>query len=247
MSQPPEIAHLLLGVNLSDQVVKAAEARVQRTSAALNPSDGTVVISKQKVAQETATGKASLARLNQQREQLLQQKGEIQKQLSSNREEIQQLQRDIAATVIRAPASGIIQELNLRNPSQVLTPGYAIAKIAPNESLLVIKALVRPGDIAKVKNNQQVEMRVSACPYTDYGTLKGKVRGISPDAVKPEGKDQNTAATYEVTVQPERVELSSGTRKCAIKSGMEGRADIISSQETVLKFILRKARMLTDL
>lgn len=50
--------------------------------AALNPSNATVAISKEKIAAENATGRVNLAKLNQEREQLLQQKGDIQQQSS---------------------------------------------------------------------------------------------------------------------------------------------------------------------
>jgi multidrug efflux pump subunit AcrA (membrane-fusion protein) len=72
------------------------------------------------------------------------------------------------------------------------------------------------------------------------------VRDISPDTISPENQSSNTA-TYQITIQPEKQVLISGDRKCVIQSGMEGRSDIISSQETLLDFIRRKARLLTDI
>ena len=145
--------------------------------------------------------------------------------------------------------SGIIQELNLRNTSQVVRSGDIIAQIAPSESPLIIKAWVTSEDIPKVQQGQEVQMRVSGCSYTDYGTLKGEVSAISPDTISytpqqavPVGKN----STYEVTIQPKSLVLSAGINKCTLQSGMEGRADIISSEETVLKFLLKKARLVTD-
>ncbi|MGL5881429.1 MAG: HlyD family secretion protein, partial [Xenococcaceae cyanobacterium] len=54
-------------------------------------------------------------------------------------------------------------------------------------------------------------------------------------------------SVYEVTIQPENKFVSTGDRVCRLQPGMEGVADIISRSETVLQFILRKARLLTDL
>ena len=91
-------------------------------------------------------------------------------------------------------------------------------------------------------------MRVSACPYPDFGTLPGTVTAISPDAIAPETQDQNAAAgNFQVTIAPESLKLTAPGRECIIQSGMEGRTDIISREETVLTFILRKASLLTDL
>ncbi|MEH2070212.1 MAG: HlyD family efflux transporter periplasmic adaptor subunit [Nostoc sp.] len=245
-SQKASVEEQQQAIQQQQQAVEAATAKLQAVFVNLNPSDADVAISQEKIAAESATGKVSLGKLNQEREQLLQQKVEIQKQFSRDEQELQQILREIADTVIRASASGIIQELNLRNSSQVLRSGDIVAQISPNDSPLIIKALVQSQDIRKVETGQQVQLRVSGCSYTEYGTLKGKVSAISPDAIASQNQDKN-AANYEVTIQPEKLVLRVGDRHCAIQSGMEGRADIISSQETVLQFLLRKARFITDI
>ena len=51
---------------------------------------------------------------------------------------------------------------------------------------------------------------------------------------------------YEVTIEPTKLFLGSGNRICAIQSGMEGQAEIISRQEKVLTFILRKTRLIAN-
>jgi HlyD family secretion protein len=79
-----------------------------------------VKIAQEKIAVESATGKSSLSKLIQDREQLLTQKLETNKQIGRDRQELQQVTREITGSIIRASASGIIQELNLRNAFQFL-------------------------------------------------------------------------------------------------------------------------------
>jgi multidrug efflux pump subunit AcrA (membrane-fusion protein) len=50
-----------------------------------------------------------------------------------------------------------------------------------------------------------------------------------------------------VTIKPETLVLGKGKNPCHIQLGMEGRVDIVSREETVLKFFLRKARLIADL
>jgi multidrug efflux pump subunit AcrA (membrane-fusion protein) len=50
-----------------------------------------------------------------------------------------------------------------------------------------------------------------------------------------------------VTIEPDTLMLKNGVKKCQIRSGMEGRAEIISKEETVLQFVLRKARLFVNL
>ena len=235
---------------------KATQAVQNRAQAALNPSTAEITMTGEKIALERATGVASVARLQKEREQLLQQRMEIQSQIVKNQTETRQGDIDIQATVIRAPVSGIIQELNLRNNRQVLRPGDRIAQIAPSGTPMTIKAAVTAQDIGKVQIGQIVQMRVSACPYTEHGVLAGKVVTISPDAksaAKAIGNEEPTKgadrsiSTYEVTVKPDTSTLSNGKAKCPLQPGMEGRVDIISKEESVMEFMLKKARLLVNI
>ena len=234
------------------ETVAAAAARIHRTRAALNPSPAESATIVQKIARERATGKAAIARLQQERQKLLQQRIEVVDRIATSDREIAQIAIDLQPTAILAPVSGTIQELNLRNNAQVVHPGDRLAQIIPTGTPLNIKASVAISDISNVQVGQKVQMRVSACPYTDYGVGSGRVRAVSADA-KPlqrntsNAPQQSQAAAndiYEVTIEPDNLKLIRGDIRCQIRAGMDGRVDIISKEETVFQFILRKSRLL---
>jgi HlyD family type I secretion membrane fusion protein len=234
------------------QAVEAARAKLHRARAALNPTDTEVITATEQIAQEQASGQANLATLTKEREALIQQRIELNKQLEQDTRESQQVQTDLNQTQIRATADGIITKLNLRNAGQAVSAGQEIAQIIPNNAPLQIKVAVSPNDIDKVKQNQTAQMRVSACPYPDYGVLNGKVQQISEDTIKPDNSAANQngkaiPAFYEVTIEPNSRALTQGNRQCSLQPGMEGSVDIVTREETVLNFLLRKARLITDL
>ncbi len=241
------------------QGVESAKARWQRSKVGLDPSQAEIEIASQRIAQEKASGEATLATLEKEREALIQQRIQISKQLERDTRELEQIEIDLSKTIITATANGIISNLNLRNSGQTVSSGEEIAQIVPTNAPLKIKAGVSPQYISKLAVGQNVPMRFSACPYPDYGTLKGVVSQISEDTIKPQNGDNSammlnslnqkpdmTTAFYEVTIEPKNLMLGSGKNQCAVQLGMEGRADIISREETVLKFMLRKIRLLTD-
>ncbi|OKH21238.1 HlyD family secretion protein [Hydrococcus rivularis NIES-593] len=235
-----------------EAALKVATSRVQRLKAAINPTDASVARAREQVAQEKARGEQTLASLHQQKEQLLQNRIEIQTQIHRTQKELQQVEKELDGTLIRAPIDGTVLQLQLRNPGQVVQPGGAIAQIAPHNALMIVKARVDERDIGKVQTGQTVQMRVSACPYTDYGTLDGIVKAIAPDTHPTESSEAGAAvappSSYEVTIQPRTSAVGDKKeRSCSLQFGMEGRADIISRRETVMQFVLRKARLLTDL
>jgi len=239
-------------IERQQQAIEAARARLQGAKASLNPNNGTVTMAQEKIAQQQATGKAVIEQLKQEKEQLIQQQVESKSQIQRDSLQLQQLETELKTAIVPAPVAGTIQQINLRNPGQVVRPGDVIAQIVPSLAPLVLKASVKTEDRDKIKIGQPADIRVDGCPYPDFGILKAKVTGISPDSSML-SKDANSSlgsnavaggATYEVTLQPESLELSSGGDKCAIHSGMAGTADIISREETVLRFILRKAKLL---
>ena len=247
-----------LQVKEKEQAFIAAQARLKGAKAELNPSAAPVAIATEQIARERAGGLATLATLNKEREQLQSTQAEIQNQLGNNVKELQRIGIELGKTAILAPTDGTILKLELRNSGQVVSPGTSIAQIAPADAKVVVMARVAAQDISNVKSCKEakveeckdgkVQLRFSAYPYPDYGVLKGAVRAIAPDATTPQsGSVGAVAPSYEVTIEPERPNFVRGDRSYPILPGMEATADIISKEDTVLTFMLRKARLITDL
>ncbi|WP_310413445.1 HlyD family efflux transporter periplasmic adaptor subunit [Chamaesiphon sp. OTE_8_metabat_110] len=229
------------------QIIVSTQARSTRTQVALDPSRADIELVQHKIERERANGKTAIARFQQERQKLLQQRVEITNQIATTDREIAQIGTDLQPTPIVAPIAGTIQQLALRNNNQVVHPGDSLAKILPTGTPLQVKASVALADIGKVDVGQTVKMRVSACPYTENGILTGKVIDIAADA---KSIDKNAATPsaniYEVTIAPATTSLGTGKTTCQTRSGMEGRVDIITKEETVLNFMLSKARLLLN-
>ena len=247
-----------LQVKEKEQAFIAAQARLKGAQAGLNPSAAPVAIATEQIARERARGLATLATLNKEREQLQSTRTEIQNQVGNNVKELQRIEIELGKTAIVAPTDGTILKLELRNFGQVVSPGTSIAQIAPADAKVVVMARVAAQDISNVKSCKEakveeckdgkVQLRFSAYPYPDYGVLKGAVRAIAPDATTPQsGSAGAVAPSYEVTIEPETPNFVRGDHSYPILPGMEATADIISKEDTVLTFMLRKARLITDL
>jgi multidrug efflux pump subunit AcrA (membrane-fusion protein) len=236
-------------ISRRQQAISAVEAKLQNVLAGVSPIDAEVAIAQENISQEQARGKATLASVKQEIEASIQQQIEIEQQQRRDRTELKQIERDLTQTVIRATTDGIILQLNLRNSGQNVTLGEEIAQITPYNSSLVVKALVSTQEIDKVILGQQAQVKISACPYPDFGTLKGKVTQISSDTIGDPNSDSSQAigSFYEVNITPETTSLGNGTHPCLLQPGMEGKSDIISREETLLKYFLRKARLIVDL
>lgn len=247
-----------LQIKEKEQSFIAAQAKLEGAKATLNPSAAAVAVAQERISQERVRGKVTLASLDQEQEVLLQRQIALRNEINRNAKDLRQIETDLKKTVFRTPDSGKILKLDLRNPGQVVSAGQSIAQIAPGNATLVVKARVAAQDISKIQVCEQrvvincqkgkVQMRISAYPYPDYGILQGAVRAISPDAIAPPTGAVGAAAPYyEVTIEPAQPYLVKGDRSYSLKSGMEVTADIISQEETLLQFVLRKARLLTNI
>ena len=241
-----------LTLQAAKKAVDIAKIKVKSNKAAINPTTAMVKIAQERIAQETARGEANIAALNKEREGLIQRLVEIQTQIKQSQKELQQVETQRRSSVILATSNGIIFKLNLRNSGQVVRVGESIAEVVPDSPSLVIKAIIPTAEINKIAISQKVQLRVDACPYPDYGIANGTVKTISPDAITPQNKDTTTTNSpgisyFEATIQPEGNSFGINGHKCLLQSGMNATADIISREETALQFMLRKARLITDL
>ena len=227
-----------LQVQEKQAALDTALATLDRTQALVNPSDASLTQTRQEIAQIQARGRATLAELDQKQTQLAQDQSDLQRQRQVIEQRLGQIDRDLARLTLRAPVTGVIQDLTLRNPGQVLSAGEVVAHLAPAQAPLLVKALVNQNDISQIKPGQAVTLRIDSCVYTDFGTLPGIITAIAPDA-----QATGQGGRYGVSIQPQTTTLYNGDRPCALQAGMEGQAHIPLRAETMLSFWWRKLRL----
>jgi HlyD family secretion protein len=181
--------------------------------------------------------------LSSQRNALLKKQLGLQNQIQYDQEALGEVSTALGRQIVRAPIDGTILKLNLHNPGQPVRLGDEVVQIVPQDGALVAKARVAVQDISKVSVGQMAQLRITAYPYPDYGVLTGTVQAIAPDVTTSTDGTTPTLPFYEVTIQPAAAALTRDRRQYPIQPGMEATADIISRQETLLQFLLRKARL----
>jgi HlyD family secretion protein len=177
---------------------------------------------------------------------------QLKRELVTQEASAAKIRRDLSQTQVRSPIRGTVFKLDVRSPGQTISVGQPIASIAPKDVAFVIKAVVQSEEISNVKVGQQAILKIAGCPHPDFGVLKARVTSIAPDAVGTEAAKESTNQPnstnpgYEVRLQPQRSYLVASTgRRCQLKIGMDLTADITTRNESMLIFLLRKARIIT--
>lgn len=114
------------------------------------------------------------------------------------------LTEQIARLEIRAPVSGIVQELQITTPRSVIRPADPILYIIPQDRPLVVAAQIATINIDEVHPGQQVVLRFAAFSSRTTPEIDGILTRVSADALV----DQATHVSYyraEVTIPPDQI------------------------------------------
>ncbi len=118
---------------------------------------------------------------------------DVEDQLAEATRRLYALQEQYAAvkdllekTEIRAPESGMVMNLRVRNVGGVISPGQPIAQIVPRDAELLVEARVSPADIEDVRVGAEAILRFIAINPKTSPTFSGTVIYVSPDALYDE-------------------------------------------------------------
>jgi len=163
---------------------------------------------------------------------------------------------------LRAPVSGLVQKVAVTTVGQVVTPAQSLVTIVPDGTPLIVEATVSNEDIGYLKIGQPVEVKVDTFPFQRYGSLKGTLVQISPDAEDKNAASRDTdvragissqsgdpaenaaSATpnagyvYKVHVRTEQSHFVVSGEQRPVVSGMTVQADITTDRRRVIDFFL---------
>jgi len=163
---------------------------------------------------------------------------------------------------LRAPVNGLVQKVEVTTVGQVVTPAQSLVTIVPDGTPLIVEATVSNEDIGYLKLGQPVEVKVDTFPFQRYGTLKGSLVWISPDAEDknaasrdtdtragagsqspdpardPAISSPNAGYVYKVHVRTEASRFVVEGEPRPVLSGMTVQADITTDRRRVIDFFL---------
>jgi len=165
------------------------------------------------------------------------------KELSDAQGEFESIQQDLikaqsrmANQVLRAPVSGIVQQLALNTIGGVVSAAEKLMVIVPADVELEMEASILNRDVGFVGLDNPTRVKVNAYEYTRYGSLQGHITWVASDAVI----DEKLGPIYPVkialasVVLPRRV----NNRVAQVLSGMNATADIVIGERRLIEYFL---------
>ncbi|MDA5193671.1 HlyD family type I secretion periplasmic adaptor subunit [Govanella unica] len=149
---------------------------------------------------------------------------------------------------LRAPVAGLVTQLKIHTIGGVVQPGETLLQLVPEEGLQV-EALVLNKDIGFVREDQPVEIKLEAFPFTRYGIIHGKVIQIADDAqeLTPTDPRQTSSALQsrepQTLVYPAKISLKDLSinvdgRAVRLQPGMAATVEIKTGKRRIIDYIL---------
>ena len=163
---------------------------------------------------------------------------------------------------LKAPISGIVQQLAVTTVGQVVSGSQTLMIIVPLDTPLEIETMILNKDIGFVQVGQPAVVKVDAFPFTRYGTIDGSVTKVSSDAVdmrdapnlsdasasvKAQGMTSNSGTNrpeleFPVTIKLARQVIEVDGREVNLSPGMTVTVEIKTGTRRVIDYLLSPLR-----
>jgi len=180
--------------------------------------------------------KSQIINLHQRfREDVVAQYQDVQIATSDLRQRLAVAEDVLARIEVKAPQSGIVQNLAVHTIGGVVRAGQLLMEIAPQDKELLVEAQVSPNDIDNVQVGQQAEVRLVALNLRLTPSIMGTVISVSGDRLV----DQKTGVGYFLI----RAEISESEvaklGEVVLSAGMPADVLIKTGERTALAYLLK--------
>ncbi|HEY0879044.1 MAG TPA: HlyD family type I secretion periplasmic adaptor subunit [Zeimonas sp.] len=152
-------------------------------------------------------------------------------------ERIRALEFELANTVIRSPADGIVVGLNVFTEGGVVQSGAPLMDVVPEHEPLRIDAQVPPSLIDRVHPDLPVELMFTSFHQAKTPHIPGQVQLVGADALH----DPKTGLPYyraQIEVTPEGMRMLEA-QSHHVRPGMQVEALIRTGERTMLNYLMK--------
>ncbi|VVP55144.1 HlyD family efflux transporter periplasmic adaptor subunit [Pseudomonas fluorescens] len=166
-----------------------------------------------------------------------------QEDLATQQEQLNDRKSTFERAEIYSPADALVKSIQTTTPGAKVRPGDVLLELVPTSGEFVIEAKLKPADVGSLRVGLPTSIKLDAYDYSIYGTLDGKVRYISPDALS-ERTPQGEVAYYRVLVDVDHtaLDLHNAQRpdhQIEIQPGMTATVDIETGQHSILSYLTK--------
>lgn len=176
----------------------------------------------------------------------------VDSELSQTRENASAREDAFIRTVIKSPMDGVVKNVQVTTIGGVVQAGMPILEIVPTQDQMLVEAYVKPAEVAFLKSQQKVIVKLSAYDYNRFGGLDGVLEHISPDTMRDEKQRRPGVPVeleegyYRLLVRITETQLQRNGLRMQPLPGMTATVEIKTGQKTVLEYLFRPLQNVTQ-
>ena len=170
------------------------------------------------------------------RQQALNERSEVTTRIAVNEETMRGAEARQLRNELRAPADGIVNDVQVTTEGGFVNAGEKIMQIVPVGDKLLVEGRIAPADIAFIKVGDPAVVKVTAYDFSIYGGLQGRVQQVSADSIFDEVERE---AYYTVLIETDRAFIERNGSKFPIVPGMICDVEVLTGRRTVLNYLLK--------
>jgi hemolysin D len=135
---------------------------------------------------------------------------------------------------LTSPVNGTVHQVAVHTIGGVVKPAEPLMWIVPDDTELEVEAWINNRDIGFVRTDAAVEVKVETFPFTRYGTLAGRLAGISHDAVS----DETHGLVYKARILMEKSTIRVNGQPVRLEPGMAVTAEVRTGDRRLVEFLM---------
>ncbi|MBP2275349.1 MULTISPECIES: HlyD family type I secretion periplasmic adaptor subunit [Sphingomonas] len=212
--------------------LKVIEMRRQRLATARD-RDAAIQTANKVAAQMAGAGSGMAQSAAEARAKVLDELAKAEAEAKLRREELAKATQKSSLQTLASPVDGKVSQLAVHTVGGVVEATKPIMVVVPSGGTLVADIKILNRDVGFVRVGQPVAIKLEAFPFTQYGTLPGRIESLGSDAIE----DEKLGLVYPARVALGRAQMSrSNTLRANV--GMQVVADIRTGRRTILSYLL---------
>ncbi|MFN3227790.1 MAG: HlyD family type I secretion periplasmic adaptor subunit [Hyphomicrobiales bacterium] len=142
---------------------------------------------------------------------------------------------------IVAPVDGIVNVINVRGPGDVISPADVVLELVPNSQNVFAQVDVPAERIGGIEVGMEASVKVLTYDFTRFGAVDAIVENVSASSVVRE--DGQSVFVVDLRLVDDDVHRNG---RGPLQPGMTVVSDIVTGSRTVLEYLLKPMRVLSD-
>jgi len=211
--------------------------RLKRTKVEIEGRRGEYLAQIAKARQEISEAQLQIVKADAERAtQVASESDSVRADLTSTVEKMRSSEDVLKRTVVSAPISGTVVNLNFKTIGGVVEKGRPILEIVPSNDALVIEARTTPLDVKAVHNGLNAQIHFTAYSSRSTPRIPGTVQSVSADRLL----DSNTNQPYYlVKVTVDREAMGRLAPNVKLIPGMPADVLIITEHRTMFDYLFQ--------